>query len=249
MKIAVCGKGGSGKSTVTTLLGRYLEKQGKEVLIIDSDESNYGLHRHLGMDNPVDFTEYFGGKQEALSDLMASQFSYQFIKETWKIKDIPEKYYTESDGIKLMVSGKIKQVNEGCSCTMGAIIKQFVANLQMEDNQIAILDMEAGIEHFGRGIDDEVDVILMVCDPAYESVQFLHKIDELGKSIGKTVYFVLNKMTPEAAEVIKKEIADSERILAVLPVNPEIQSSALKGGKIEIGETESDEIRKIAEKL
>lgn len=51
MKIAVCGKGGSGKSTVTTLLGRYLAKQGKEVLIIDSDESNYGLHRHLGMDN------------------------------------------------------------------------------------------------------------------------------------------------------------------------------------------------------
>ena len=97
--------------------------------------------------------------------------------------------------------------------------------------------------------DDEVDVILMVCDPAYESVQFLYKIDELGKSIGKTVYFVLNKMTPEAAEVIKKEIADPERILAVLQVNPEIQSSALKGGKIEIGETESDEIRKIAEIL
>ena len=62
MKITICGKGGCGKSTVTTLLGKEFAKEGQKVLIIDSDESNYGLHRQLGVELPRDFTEYFGGK-------------------------------------------------------------------------------------------------------------------------------------------------------------------------------------------
>ena len=49
MKLAVCGKGGCGKSTVTSLLAKALARRGKEILVIDSDESNYGLHRQLGM--------------------------------------------------------------------------------------------------------------------------------------------------------------------------------------------------------
>lgn len=68
MKIAVCGKGGSGKSTVTTLLAKELAGRNKKVLIIDSDESNYGLSRQMGVDLPLDFTAYFGGKQKALQD-------------------------------------------------------------------------------------------------------------------------------------------------------------------------------------
>ena len=61
MKITVCGKGGCGKSTVTSLLSKALARRGKETLVIDSDESNYGLHRQLGMKLPRDFTDYFGG--------------------------------------------------------------------------------------------------------------------------------------------------------------------------------------------
>ena len=65
MKIILCGKGGCGKSTVATLLARAYQKEGKNVLVIDSDESNYGLHRQLGFDLPEDFTHYFGGKKGA----------------------------------------------------------------------------------------------------------------------------------------------------------------------------------------
>ncbi|MCQ2563415.1 MAG: P-loop NTPase [Mogibacterium sp.] len=65
MKIILCGKGGCGKSTVATLLARAYEKHGNNVLVIDSDESNYGLHRQLGFELPEDFTHYFGGKKGA----------------------------------------------------------------------------------------------------------------------------------------------------------------------------------------
>ena len=70
MKIAVCGKGGCGKSTVTTLLAKCLAARGKEVLVIDSDESNYGLHRQLGMEVPGDFTGYFGGNEGLPASLL-----------------------------------------------------------------------------------------------------------------------------------------------------------------------------------
>ena len=88
MKIAVCGKGGCGKSTVTSLLAKALARRGKEILVIDSDESNYGLHRQLGMKLPRDFTDYFGGKQNVLNDMMLSKFTHQFFEETWTIDDM-----------------------------------------------------------------------------------------------------------------------------------------------------------------
>lgn len=244
MKISVCGKGGSGKSTIVSLLAERLAAAGKEVLIIDSDESNYGLHRHLGMENPKEFTGFFGGKEEVLKDMMLSDFTHQFFEGQWKLDDIPEGYYTEKNGIKLMVSGKIHQANEGCACAMGTVMKQFVSSLALEENQIAILDMEAGIEHFGRGLDDEVDVILMVCDPSYESVQLAEKIRELGEKLQKPVYYVLNKTDEISRGVMTQAIRNPERILAVLPAAPELTAAALLGQKLVLESSVLDQAAK-----
>lgn len=198
MKISVCGKGGSGKSTVVSLLAERLAAAGKEVLIIDSDESNYGLHRHLGMENPKEFTGFFGGKEEVLKDMMLSNFTHQFFEGQWKL----------------------------------------------EENQIAILDMEAGIEHFGRGLDDEVDLILMVCDPSYESAQLAVKIGELGEKLQKPVYYVLNKADEESRKVLEQAIGDPERILAVLPAEPELTRAALLGRKLVLESSELNQAAK-----
>ena len=72
MKIAICGKGGCGKSATAALLAKALARAGKRVLVVDSDESNYGLHRQLGMELPKDFTAFFGGKENVLKDMMLS---------------------------------------------------------------------------------------------------------------------------------------------------------------------------------
>ncbi len=210
MKISVCGKGGSGKSTIVSLLAERLAAAEKEVL----------------------------------KDMMLSDFTHQFFEGQWKLDDIPEGYYTEKNGIKLMVSGKIHQANEGCACAMGTVMKQFVSSLALEENQIAILDMEAGIEHFGRGLDDEVDVILMVCDPSYESVQLAAKIRELGEKLQKPVYYVLNKTDEMSRVVMTQAIRDPERILTILPAAPELTAAALLGQKLVLESSVLDQAAK-----
>ena len=176
--------------------------------------------------------------------MMLSNFTHQFFEGQWKLEDIPEGYYTEKDGIRLMVSGKIHQANEGCACAMGTVMKQFVSSLTLEKNQIAILDMEAGIEHFGRGLDDEADLILMVCDPSYESAQRAVKIGELGKKLQKPVYYVVNKADEESRKVLEQAIGDPERILAVLPAEPELTRAALLGRKLVLENSVLDQAAK-----
>lgn len=232
MKVGVCGKGGAGKSTVVTLLARELVKRGKEVLVVDADESNYGLHRHLGMEKPADFMEYVGGKKAFIGS--GKDFLKQYFKGPWKISDIPAGYVSEKDGIRLMSSGKIQECDEGCACPFNAVITAFLGNLVLDENQVLIMDMEAGIEHFGRGIDDHMDMIFMVCDPAYESVQLAKKISDMAAEIGKPVYYILNKVDESNEEIVREAIGQADRIAAVLPANKTLIAEGLKGTQIEV---------------
>ena len=87
----VCGKGGCGKSTVTTLLAKELARMEKKVLVVDSDESNFGLHRQLGVELPRDFTEYFGGKDKAFKTMMTSG-----ILDSMKLSAFAKKFFCSS---------------------------------------------------------------------------------------------------------------------------------------------------------
>lgn len=243
MKITVCGKGGCGKSTVTTLLAKELARMGKKVLVVDSDESNFGLHRQLGVELPRDFTEYFGGKDKAFKTMMTSgildsmnlsAFAKKFFSEDFTLADIPEEYYSEKDGVKLMSSGKIHKANEGCACTMNSILEQFVAHLTLAKDEIALLDMEAGVEHFGRGTDNSVDGILMIVDPSFESLRLSEKIAELSRSIDKPVWFCLNKVTAENESIMVDAVKSQGTIVSKIPLNAQLSNAGLVGAELTI---------------
>ncbi len=91
------------------------------------------------------------------------------------MNEIPEEYISRNNGVMLISSGKIRQSNEGCACTMNSILKQFIKHLTVGENEVVLLDMEAGVEHFGRGVDNSVDLILMIVDPSFESLKLTKK--------------------------------------------------------------------------
>lgn len=230
MKIILCGKGGCGKSTVATLLARAYQKKGRNVLVIDSDESNYGLHRQLGFDLPEDFTAYFGGKKGAYR---VFDETGRVFDEKWHISDIPEGYLSGEEGLHLIAIGKIAEAEEGCACGMGFTARMFLENLEVDDNDVIITDTEAGVEHFGRGLDKYADVILMVVDPSYESLRLSEKIHDMSEAIGRPVWFVLNKVSGEQEEMIRSAIRDRDAVIAAIPSDPEILMAGLRGDAID----------------
>ena len=153
MKIAVCGKGGSGKSTVVALLSQEAKKRGIKTLVVDSDESNSGLYRMLGFESPpVPLMEMVGGKKSLKQKLGQPNI---FAETEITTASIPEQYIIQRDGLGLVAIGKILQSLEGCACPMGVLSREFLKKLKLRINELAIVDMEAGVEHFGRGSRDQ----------------------------------------------------------------------------------------------
>lgn len=224
MKLILCGKGGCGKSTISALLARACEKRGMRVLVVDADESNFGLHKQLGLPLPKDFTLFFGFKKGIFQDGAEDVFA-----DGWTFEDLPEEYVSRGGNVRLMAMGKIAQAGEGCACPMGVLTKTFLEHLKLDDNDIVIVDTEAGVEHFGRGVDRFADAILMIADPSYESVQLAGKIMNMGESFGKPVYLVLNKADEQQCELMKEVLPSNARIIAALPMDREILMSGLRG--------------------
>ena len=234
MKIMLCGKGGCGKSTVTTLLAKEYAKQGNRVLVIDCDESNYGLHQQLGLPLPKDFTDYVGGKQRIMMLSANGPMNVPpLFDRRWTFDDIPKDYISEAGNIMLMSPGKIHEANEGCACSFNIVMFQFLPNLDLTENDVVLMDMEAGIEHFGRGTGNNCDAVVMVVDPSYESLKLSEKISEICSHVGNPVYYVLNKVTESNVEYMKSKISDPSKIACVLKQNDALMQAGLCGDSLE----------------
>jgi CO dehydrogenase maturation factor len=246
MKFVICGKGGSGKSLFSALLAREMAGRGDEVLVIDTDESNFGLYKQLGLEQPRDFMESLGGKKalsERLMKFMRSEGREKLsVLDEFSLKDIPEEFVVRDDGIKLLAIGKIHDYGEGCACPMGVLAREFLEKLKAERMQV-IVDTDAGIEHFGRGVEAGCDKIVVVVDPSYESVQLSEKIREMGEKIGKKVVFVLNKVDEDAGEL--SGLVDKRRVVGMLPFDRDIFKACLQGKKV----PKMKDMEKIADRL
>ena len=195
IKISVCGKGGSGKSTLTSLLAIAAQDKGLTTLVIDSDESNSGLYRMLGVDTPPTPLMALVGGREGMKDKMNQP---TLLSESELVlEQIPYPYVHEKNGLRLLSIGKIHQALEGCACPMGVLSREFLKKLRLGENEIAIVDMEAGIEHFGRGIDNSIDAVLVVVEPSFESITLAEKIKDLASGINKKLWAVLNKINSQ----------------------------------------------------
>jgi CO dehydrogenase maturation factor len=221
MKLAVCGKGGSGKSTITALLARSFSKRGFQVLVIDSDESNSGLYRKLGMkSSPIPIMDMIGGRKGfkekksakiAVGSGAASQDL--LVDESLSISDIAPEHIASRNGISLVIVGKIEQAMEGCACPMGVVNREFLHKLNLNSNQIVIVDTEAGLEHFGRGLETTIDGMVIVVDPSFESIDYAEKAFSLAKASGiDNIWVIINKANSDKTVEKLQSLLDSRNI-------------------------------------
>jgi CO dehydrogenase maturation factor len=237
MKILICGKGGSGKSTLASLLSKNLQTKGYRVLVVDTDESNYGLSAQLGLKDPTELMEQIGGKKAVFQRMWAKRSEGEkepLFTETWRIDDIPPDYVSQNgNGLYLLQIGKVKHFGEGCACPMGGLSREFLSHLQLGPKDVAIIDTEAGVEHLGRGVAGSVDLVLAVLDPSYESIKLSQKITDMAKEADKSVYFILNKVTDALADKIVNSVG-KKRVIGILPYNQSILENGLTGTALDL---------------
>ena len=206
-KICITGKGGVGKSTVSSVFARIFADKGYEVLVIDTDESNPSLYRKLGMEKEP---------KELITFLDRYNLEYGIPEDTWLSKDdilfedIPDEFVERDGNILLMETGKIRNSFQGCACSMADFARQLMKNLRPVHRQVVIADLEAGVESFGRGIEQGADTIITLTETSYDSVRLAEQIKRMANAIGiRRVYTLFNRIpdedTKKMIEAAKKE--------------------------------------------
>ncbi len=231
MKIAVSGKGGVGKTTVSAFLSTWLANRGHRVLAIDADpDSNLGTA--LGLPNAKDILPLAHMKDLIAERTGATPGSFGgFFKMNPKVDDLPEKIAVPvRENLKLLVMGGVKKGGGGCVCPENVMLKNLVVHLILGRDEVIIMDMEAGIEHLGRATSSGVDLLILVVEPGRRSIETALRIKELAEDINlKRLGVVANKVrNKEDEDFIREALADFE-ILGFLPYDPKIIEADLKG--------------------
>lgn len=234
IKIAISGKGGVGKTTLSSLLCKVFAQEGRAVLAVDADpDANLGI--------ALGFTPEELQQVRAISEDKAlikertgaePGTSGQFFTLNPSVEDIPDKYVVEKAGVKLMRMGKVVKGGSGCACPESVLIKHLLLHLVLRADEVVVVDMEAGLEHLGRGTAGGVDAFIVVVEPGKRSFQTAQSVVELAKDLGvKQVFGVANKVRPGDEEIIRQTL-DFMPILGFIPYNPEIVSADLAGESV-----------------
>jgi CO dehydrogenase maturation factor len=230
LKLAITGKGGVGKTTLSALLAYVYAERGLKVLAIDADPAT-GLAAACGV--PLEEAEAITPVAE-MEDLIYERTGARkgeiggFFKLNPRVDDIPERFAVSPpgreagrNGIRILSMGSVNAGGTGCLCPENALLRSLVTHLLLRQDEVLIMDMEAGVEHLGRGTASAVDAFVVVVEPGRRSIQTAHTIYGLAEDLGiKRVYAVGNKVRSESDEAFIREQLPGFHILGFLPGDP-----------------------------
>ncbi len=251
MKIAITGKGGVGKTTFAATLARLYAEEGKSVLAADVDpDANLGL--------ALGFTE------EELNEIVPISKMRKLVEERTgadefnkvfrinpKVDDIPDKYAKKCNGVKLLVLGTVETANSGCVCPEHVMLKRIINHLMLRSSDVVIMDMEAGLEHLGRGTTQGMDQFVVVIEPGARSIQTYKNVKRLAEGLGvRQVGVVANKVRgPEDEAFIRSKIPP-EDLLGFVHYNSEVIDADRQGkSPYDFSQTAVEEIRTIKARI
>ncbi len=255
MKIAVSGKGGVGKTLVAGVLAEFFKRKGFTVLAIDADTAP-NLALTLGV--PIEDASKIVPISENKSIIESKTDSGVpgLLNLSFTVEDIIEKFSVKTPvGVSLLVMGTVRFAGGGCMCPANAVIKALLHHLIVRRKEVVIIDLEAGVEHMGRGTVEHVDAMLIVTDSSMKSMEIVKGVSKLTKELGiKQVFIVGNKVAkPEevtALETFAK--MNNVSLLGLVPYDDQVLKADINGDTpIKYAETSKSvkAIREIGEKL
>lgn len=228
MKIAVTGKGGVGKTTFSAMLSRIYADEGYRVLSVDADpDANLALA--LGfpqtlINEIVPISEMKNLVEERTS-AEAGTFAKMF-KLNPKVDDIPDRYCKEYNGVGVLTMGTVDTGGSGCVCPEHVLLKRLTSHLILQNKDVVVMDMEAGIEHLARGTAQGVDAFIVVVEPGERSLQTYRKVKKLGEDIGVgKVWVVANKIRNQKDEHFIMDNIKKEEFLGFIYYNEDVINS------------------------
>jgi CO dehydrogenase maturation factor len=235
MKIAISGKGGVGKSTLAAALALLMVRRGRKVLAVDADP-DANLAASLGLPAAERRRIVPVARQVALIEertgAKVSQFG-QVFKMNPDVSDIADTFAWRHNGVALLVLGAVQRGGGGCACPANVLLKALVTDLVLRRDEALVLDMEAGIEHLGRGTTRGVDTMVVVVEPGQRSVDTARRVVELGSQIGlRRFRFVANKITGPADEDFVRHSLGVDDVVGTIPYAEALRAADRDGRSV-----------------
>ncbi|MDO9534265.1 MAG: AAA family ATPase [Bacillota bacterium] len=222
--IAVAGKGGTGKTTFTALLLRYLSENHKDktILAVDAD-ANANLNEALGLEVKETISS-------ALEDTKDPRLVPSGMTKDMFIQMRINQAMVESDQIDLLVMGNPS--GPGCYCFPNGLLRNYLEKLRVNYDYVAV-DNEAGLEHLSRRIINDVDYLLITSDATARGIRSAGRVYEIIKTVNidaKNVYLVVSRTRDNEAEALNEEIEKTGlKLLGTIPMDEKIMEFDLNG--------------------
>ena len=223
MKVAISGKGGVGKTTVSALLAETYVQRGREVLAVDMDPSP-SLADALGVpDDLRSALRPISEMDELIEERTGAKpgASGGFFTLNPRVEDLPDRFSVLHRGVRLLEMGRAETGGAGCICPESAMLRALFTHLLFRRDEVLLLDMYAGVEHLGRATVDFVDAMLVVVEPSRRSLTTADQIEEMAHDIGLTrLWLVGNRVRNPEDLAFLEAAATGGRLLGHLPDDP-----------------------------
>jgi len=250
-KIAIGGKGGVGKTTVSAILAQLFAEDGYNVLAIDADPdvnlaSAFGIPHEQSPQPLIEMKKLIAERTGTGKDTLGAYF-----KLNPKVSDVPEEYWIEAKGLKLLVLGAITQAGAGCACPEGAFLKALLTHTILQRQEVVLVDLAAGVEFMGRASVQGIDALVVVVEPGARSIETANNMARMARKLGiGCVGAIANKVVDSSqSEVIKSHLNDAV-LLGTLGYSRPLQEADLKRTPVfEADRAVTQELRRAQHKL